>query len=234
MKEQTLPRPSPAAIGADVWRVRNRGFGSNTYICRLRQQERCFVVDPGLDLEAIEFAIDSLSVTPVAIFCTHGHFDHLGCASELQSRYELPVYLHPDDVKVAKLASFTMRLAGVKGRVTVPMIDTLAQDDAEFFSGSDLVKFIHTPGHTPGSCCISFGDYVFTGDTLYRDSVDLSAFPGVDRDQLQISLAKIWNAWPDASLICPGHGPEGAFSNVKRDNSDFRSLCGLDDVCVGG
>ena len=226
--EQELQVPGvPIEIAAKLWRIRNGGFASNTYICGLEESGRCLVIDPGLDVEAIETALKHLGVTPAGIFCTHGHFDHVGGAAHLQKEYDAPLHLHRADLKVLKTANFTMMICQVQGRVTIPAVNVLAEDGSEFLTGSNLVTFVHTPGHTPGSSFILFRDFAFSGDTMYRDSVGLSNLPGQDTDQLRESIIKVWDGLPDSCLICPGHGGAGEFASIKHQNHKLRSFIGL-------
>lgn len=230
MKEEALTRAGPTEVGPDVWVVQNRGFASNTYLCRLSQPGRCIVIDPGLDLDAIEAAMHNLSLRPEAAFCTHGHFDHLGSAAQLQQSHGARLHMHRADLKVSGTVNFSMLMAGVKGRITVPTIDVLAEDGGEYLSGLDQVRFVHTPGHSPGSCLILFREFVFTGDTLFRDGLGLVDFPGVNHEQLRDSLSRVWDSIPEASCICPGHGGTGRFSDIKQHNHEVRTFLGLADL----
>jgi glyoxylase-like metal-dependent hydrolase (beta-lactamase superfamily II) len=220
------PRP-PRPVVDGAWRVANRVFASNTYVCQLAEPELCLLVDPGLDLEAVESAMEQLRVRPTAIFCTHGHFDHLGCSAELQNKYGARLHLPSGDQKIFRSANFGMLMAGVQGRITLPSIDEVAHDHSRYLAEPDLVEFIHAPGHTPGSSFIRFHDMVFTGDTLFRDSLGLVDFPGVDIQQLRASLTQAWDAMPDSILVCPGHGEVGLFADIKRDNGELRSFLGM-------
>ena len=80
------------------------------------------------------------------------------------------------------------------------------------------VRFLHTPGHTPGSGMIAWNDNLFTGDSLYAHGVGLSDLPGEDHGQLRASLQAVWDEIGETTIIHPGHGPSARFSEVRRDN----------------
>lgn len=216
-----------AQMSPGVWRVRNRGFASNTYLSLLDEPGACVVIDPGLDLDGIEAAMLELGVRPVAVFCTHAHFDHIGSAAALNERYGAPVHLHGGDKQVLSRANFIMMICKAEGRIDVPRVDVVMEDGATYLSGSDTVSVLHTPGHTPGSTVLRFHDVVFTGDTLYRDSAGLVNFPGEDQDALRASVSRTWDLIPDSSLVCPGHGGAGPFGAIKRGNQSLRTFLGL-------
>ena len=227
MKSAGRPLESALEVVPDVWSIRNRAFTSNTYVCRLEDNAGCLVIDPGLDHEALDRALARLRVRPAAVFCTHGHFDHLGGAARLKDAFDATLHIHAAERKVVQTANFTMMICKVEGRIKVPQFDVEAADGSRYLSGADEVRFLHTPGHTPGSSFVCWRDCIFTGDTLYRDSVGLVSFPGEDASRLKQSLSRVWSLVPDASMICPGHGGAGRFSGIKRDNTALREFLGL-------
>jgi len=117
-----------------------------------------------------------------------------------------------------------MMLARVPGQISTPNVDVAVTGGAHYMTGNDLIEFIHTPGHTLGSCCIRFGQYVFTGDTLYRDSLGLVGFPGEDPVTLRESLRSLWDSLPLSSVICPGHGGAGTFESIKAKNVEINEF----------
>src|SRR5690349_1544919 len=84
-----------------LWRVTSRYFPSNAYLVATGQGSDCLLIDPGLDGDLIEEALAATGLMPRAIFCTHGHFDHLGSATRFQQRYDAPVHLMTADLKTA-------------------------------------------------------------------------------------------------------------------------------------
>ena len=207
--------------------VRNRAFASNTYVCPTVTPGGCLLIDPGLDEAAIEAALVESGLTPLAILCTHGHFDHLGSAEHFRRRYSIDVHLPRADVKVARASNFVLMALKLRHRIVFPEAPMLVEDGFTWSHGPDHVEFIHAPGHTPGSAIILFGGCAFTGDTVYRDQALVGSLPGADEAQLIASVRVLWDRLPEATMVFPGHGGDASFGEIKRSNVPLRRLLGL-------
>ena len=208
-------------------RVRSGIFGSNSYLCPTAVPGECILVDPGLDEKVLDEALATSGLRPVAVACTHGHFDHVGRAEEYQRRYDIPVYLHRDDARTASTSNFLMMAFKVPARITLPRFD-LVDGAGVVRVGEEEVRWVHSPGHTPGSCVIFYDDVAFTGDTVYRDGIGLVSLPGEDEVELRRSIEKLWKAIPDDTLVCPGHGGSAPFAEIKRSNLPLRKFLGME------
>jgi hydroxyacylglutathione hydrolase len=208
-------------------RVRNGVFDSNSYLCPTAVPGECLLVDPGLDETAVDLALSSSGLRPVAVACTHGHFDHVGRAHEYQRRYGVPVYLHRDDAKTAGTSNFLMMAFKVPARITLPRFD-LVDGAGAVRVGEDELRWIHSPGHTPGSCVLLFRGVAFTGDTLYRDGIGLVSLPGEDEGVLRKSIERLWEMIPAETPVYPGHGGSAPFGEIQRMNLPLRAFLGLE------
>ena len=218
---------------AQVRRVVNDHVAANTYVVPTRAPGRCLLIDPGLSEAAIAAVLDETGLVPEAILCTHGHFDHLGSAAAFRARFGAPVYLHAADRRVARSANFLLMACKIDRRIEVPAIDHAVADGAVVaLAGGDEAKFTHVPGHTPGSCLIGYGDAVFTGDTIYRDTTGMVKFPGEDPERLRESILSVWERIGEDRTIFPGHGGAGRFGEVKRRNAALRALLGLEEAAA--
>lgn len=215
-----------------VSRVVNAHLPSNTYVCPTSTPGECVVIDPGLDGDAVLREIEARALRPVGVFCTHGHFDHIGSAHDVAARYGTRVYLHRDDRRVARSANFLLMACKIDRRIVVPTDVTEAFDGMPVRLGPDTLTFHHSPGHTPGSCMIEFRGALFSGDTIYRDGVGLVDFPGEDEGLLRDSIARYWDAFDDDLMLYPGHGGSGRLGDVKTGNSALRAFVGLDEVAA--
>lgn len=218
-------RPTRSAT-AGVVRVRNGVFASNSYIVPTSDPGACILVDPGLDRPAVDAALTQSGLRPAAVFCTHGHFDHVGSAGEYQRSFDIPVFLHRADVRTARGANFLMMAFKIDARIVLPTFE-LVDDGFVKHVGADELRYLHTPGHTPGSCIVVFRGNAFTGDTLYRDGVGLVSLPGEDEGQLRQSILGVWDRLPEDSWVSPGHGGAGPFGEIKRQNGALRQFLGL-------
>ena len=139
--------------------------------------DECIIIDPGDDADFITETITNQKLKPLAIILTHGHFDHvLGCL-ELKLNFNLPIYLHKNDEKLYSSANRSAAHWLKKKTLKVPPIDQFIKEGDEIKIGSEKLKVIETPGHTPGSICLYDGTKnPFTGDTLFADAVGRTDF----------------------------------------------------------
>jgi len=131
-------------------------YNQNTYVVYLKDKLLQFIVDPGDNEDIVSDIVLKNNIKPNAILLTHGHFDHLGVANNLAKIFNIPCFVHINDVKLvnrAKNYSFLFE----KKTISVPKVIKLFED----FNYS-IPKIIHTPGHTDGSCCFVIENFVFT------------------------------------------------------------------------
>jgi|SaaInlV_100m_DNA_5_1039725.scaffolds.fasta_scaffold42906_1 hydroxyacylglutathione hydrolase len=205
-------------IAPDVWCVTSGVFLSNCYILRLSDSDKCVVIDPGLDGEAIKAQIEELALTPVAILCTHGHFDHVGSAAFFQNIYDCPVYLHNRERDMLKSVNFLLMAFKINLRIDMPKVEFLIEDTGTLQVSGHAFQYCLTPGHTPGSIVFRFKFSLFTGDTLYADGVGFSKLPGEHPNDLRHSIKGIFRDFLDTDQICPGHGKSATLGWVKENN----------------
>ena len=210
-----------------VIRITNSVFQSNTYICRTSTPGTCLIIDPGHDREAIETALDEAELIPLAVFCTHGHFDHLGSAEYFRRRYSIAVHLHTADAKVARSSNFLMMALKLRSRISLPEEQVAIHDGMSLSIGGDRIGILHVPGHTPGSTVVLVNGYAFTGDTVYRKNAHMGSLPETDPAQLVASVRRLWDLLPDETLVYPGHGSSARFGQIKRLNAPLRRMVGL-------
>jgi hydroxyacylglutathione hydrolase len=208
-------------------RVVDEQLRANTYLAETAVPGEVVVVDPGLDTAAILHMLEVESLRPAAIACTHGHFDHVGSAHELKQAYGAPVYLHRGDAKLIRSANFLLMACKIEQRIIVPAIDVLVEDGTEIDVAGDVLRFVHTPGHTPGSCLVCFRGSIFTGDTIYRDGVGKADFPGEDKQILRESILRVWDRLDDDAIARPGHGGSARLGELKARNVALREFLGL-------
>ena len=163
------------------------------------------VVDPGGDGAKIRRRVEALGFTVTALLHTHAHFDHVGATKELQDLWQCPAHLHGDDTfLIEALAQQT----GMFGMPAIPRPEMAALHAGDRHLA---LTTLHTPGHTPGSCCFhgafEKGQVVLAGDTLFRGGVGRTDLWGGSWDQLEQSIRRELYTLDDATLVIPGHGP---------------------------
>lgn len=210
-----------------VIRVRNQALDSNSYLCSWPNSKDCLIVDPGLDPDLMITEIENRRLIPKAIVSTHGHFDHIGSAELLKSKYKVPFYIHRQEKKVVNSANFLMMACKVSGKIITPKPDLWVDDNFELDNLPEKVIFIPAPGHTPGSCFINVGNAYFTGDTIYRKTIGLVKLPGEDSQMMKKSILNQWNKIADTSMLYPGHGGHDTFLQIKKINKDLHTFLDL-------
>lgn len=187
-------------------------FQTNCYLLWDETTKDGIIFDPGYDAKRILAHIGTLDFSPLAIVLTHGHFDHVGAVAELKEYYKIPVYLGAPDAKLP--ASIT--------NGEIPYTHLIQPGDTLPF-GTIALHAIATPGHTPGSFCFQIGELLFSGDTLFRDSVGRTDLPGGSYGALLDSIQTL-SALNDDLKVYPGHGDATTMGREKRYNPYFRRI----------
>jgi hydroxyacylglutathione hydrolase len=174
------------------------------------------VVDPGGDGRKIAAKVAQLGFKVTALLHTHAHFDHVGATKELQELWQVPAFLHPGD---GFLVDHLEMQTGTFGMPAIPRPDMseLAHGERHHDLG-----VLHTPGHTPGSCCFhgafEQGGVVLAGDTLFRRGVGRTDLWGGDFDQLEASIQGQLYTLAPGTLVIPGHGPATTIGEERTEN----------------
>lgn len=198
-----------------ITRVVNDEVKANTYVCETSEAGEALVVDPGLSIELIEAELARRGLRARWVLLTHGHFDHLGSAALLQQRHDASVTVHAGDRKIARAANFLMMAAGFEQRIELPDFTLVDGPESAVAISGEQAVFLHTPGHTPGSCCIEWRDALFTGDTVYRSKIGNGDFPGEDPELLRASVDGLEGRIAEPTRILPGHGEPGTWGEVR-------------------
>lgn len=156
------------------------------------------LIDPGDDLPALARLAGGIK----AILLTHGHFDHMLAAEELQKRTGVPVYVHPLDAPMLSDASLSAYNPEVSSLPQPGHIACTAYPESLFG-----FRVLHTPGHTPGSVCLYHEEekVLFSGDTLFQAGFGRTDLAGGSMHQLLSSLRTLL-ALPRDVRVYPGHG----------------------------
>jgi glyoxylase-like metal-dependent hydrolase (beta-lactamase superfamily II) len=194
-------------------------FAANCYLAACTRTGEAVLVDPGGDTDRALGLTAPEGFRVVRIFCTHGHIDHVAGAAEARARTAAPLSIHAADRGWVESLPRQAEMFGFES-VVAPEIDRFHEDGETVPVGDHQGRIVHTPGHSPGSCCLVFADggVVFTGDTLFAGSVGRTDLPGGDYEALERSIKDRLFPLGDDLRFLPGHGPGGMLGDERRSN----------------
>lgn len=162
------------------------------------------LIDPAGDEGRLIQLLKDKKVTLKYVVNTHGHPDHTCGNDQIVRATGAKVVMHALDDQYFQRAE-SKGMARMMGFPTAAAADVLVQDGDELTFGNVSMKFIQTPGHTPGSCCILIDGNLFTGDTLFVGAVGRTDLPGGSFPKLVESLKTRVITLPPDTVVWPGH-----------------------------
>lgn len=184
-------------------------FETNCYIVSCGNM--LYIIDPGADAELICAAAGDFEFDKVRILLTHAHIDHISAIPVLMGKLNVEsLYMHENEYVVY-----------ASKENAIPPWYPLAEGLPEpVFTPWDDFQVLPTPGHTPGGVCYYFaGDnIVFTGDTLFAESVGRSDLAGGNHKTLIDSIHRELMKLDDSVLCLPGHGPATTIGDERYNN----------------
>jgi hydroxyacylglutathione hydrolase len=210
----------------------------NCYVLAPGPGSDAVIVDPGQRaMGPLQRILDENHLTPSAVLLTHGHVDHIWSAQKVADMYGCPAYIHPEDrfmltdpIKDFGRGFFGGLASSAFGALfrEPKQVVELDRDGDKLELGGVTVTVDHTRGHTRGSVVFRASDgpdeVVFTGDTLFRQSVgrtDLSG--GSGRDLLGSIVTKLL-VLDDDTVVLPGHGEKSTIGIERRTNPFLEGL----------
>lgn len=189
---------------------------TNCYLVKNEETNEGFIIDPGGSALKISRIIEQMQMTPKAILLTHGHFDHIGAVDELRDRYNVKVYVSEEESKFMQNYNNNLSVFFGEGMIVKP--DISIRDGEELEIAGIKMKFILTPGHTPGSGCFYVEDegVLFSGDTLFCMSRGRTDFPGGSEREIIDSIRNKLLVLPGETVVLAGHNEQTTIDNEKR------------------
>lgn len=223
-----LPRTTIVVRGLPVGQL-----ATNCYLIFDRQTQEGLIIDPGDDADYIMRIIADEKIKPLKILATHGHFDHLLAAMELELAYGIPFLVHQKDEFLVKDAQRSAEhFLTTEKILPPPPIDEFLKEGQKITFGKYQLEVLETPGHTPGSVCfylphlqggvcppaggahLGGGTVLFCGDTIFKEGVGRTDFSYSSPKDLEKSLQKIFSLPPKTTLY-PGHGERTTLKDDK-------------------
>lgn len=191
---------------------------NNNYLIIDEQSKAAVLIDASHYDEAIIDELKNQGAELKYILLTHAHFDHILGVEQLVQKTGAKVLLHKDDELLLKDLNTYTYMMGMPS-VNIPKVDTFITDGDIIEIGNLKVKVIHTPGHTRGGCSFLVDNSLFSGDTLFKESVGRTDLEGGNFKVLENSIKEKLFALPEEVSVYPGHGPYSWIGHEKKFNS---------------
>jgi len=203
-------------------------FSENTYVAWEKESKEAVVIDPGCfslkeENELKDFIIEK-QLDVKYLFNTHCHLDHIFGNNFVLKEFT-PQYFIPElDKALLENAPTQARLFGME-MSKVKSTENFLSEDSSFWVGKEEIKFLSTPGHSPGEFSIYFpeSELCFTGDVLFENSIGRTDLFGGNYQTLMKSIQNKLFTLRDETKIFPGHGGNSTIGREKRDNPFFNS-----------
>ena len=81
-------------------------FATNCYL--VERNKKCIIIDPGAAKGEIVRGMEDMQAEPIAIFLTHGHYDHIGAVSDLKREYNIPIYAYEEEKELLENSAWNL------------------------------------------------------------------------------------------------------------------------------
>lgn len=199
------------------------GFQENSYVL-YSEQKNCVIIDPGCysqseEQELLDF-IQSEGLKPLALLNTHAHIDHVLGNSFVLKQFQIPFYMHSEDLKTLKSVESYAHLYGFEGYKPSPEPTHFLVHNQKLQLEDIELDVYFTPGHAPGHVVFysEKSGFVVNGDVLFQGSFGRVDLPGGDIEILKKSIHEIMFQLPENTIVYCGHGSETTIGQEKRTN----------------
>ena len=185
-------------------------FYTNSFVL-ITDAGHAVVIDPAAEVQEYDKIFKDNNAKLTHIFCTHGHYDHVGSAGVLSREWGAKVWCEPADCRGVQL--FPLKSADS------------SYEEGETIQVDELTFTVwHTPGHTEGSVVLLCGEYLFVGDTVFQGSIGRTDLDGGSSRKMDESLRKFAALpIPKETQLLPGHGDFSTFGEELNSNFYIRN-----------
>lgn len=185
-------------------------FYTNSFVL-ITDAGHAVVIDPAAEVQEYDKIFKDNNAKLTHIFCTHGHYDHVGSAGVLSREWGAKVWCESADCMGVQL--FPLKSADS------------SYEEGETIQVDELTFTVwHTPGHTEGSVVLLCGEYLFVGDTVFQGSIGRTDLDGGSSRKMDESLRKFAELpIPKETQLLPGHGDFSTFGEELNSNFYIRN-----------
>ena len=197
------------------------GYDVNTYL--IISGKHAIVIDPGYLFDSVLAKLDESGIALDFVLLTHLHFDHTFGLKDIKDTDIYFSVLDKDNLYNQDITLYKMIGKNIPYNIKKENIHYL--NDGEIITFNDnQIKVIFTPGHTSGSLCYLLNDnYLFSGDTLFKQGVGRTDLPSGNVNDLKKSLAKLAKLSRKVRVL-PGHDENTTIEEELRFNPYLKNL----------
>lgn len=203
-------------------KIEHRVIGAvatNVYLVINTETQEAFLVDPADRADYICRWAKEAGVSIKAVLLTHGHFDHILAVNDLKRELQVPVYAMAEEKVI--LSDPVLNISGrwTDSPVSVKCDVELKDEEELEVAGFRILSYL-TPGHTKGGACYYLPEegVLFSGDTLFCNSIGRTDFPTGSMGQLVRSVRRLVELLPEDTTVYPGHEANTTIGDEKRFN----------------
>lgn len=190
---------------------------ANNYLVIDENTKEAVLIDCSEKKQEIIDEVKTNGLNVKYILLTHGHFDHVLGVNDMQKELDAPAYVKKEDLSQIESTSSIMAAFGVQTSVN-PSVTHFITPETEFIIGTQKIGIIETPGHTEGGVCYLIDGKLFSGDTLFCESVGRTDLMGGNFQKLHNSVVNVLFKLDDNITVYPGHGPSTTIGYEKKNN----------------
>lgn len=192
-----------------VFSLDGEDFDVENNIWLVGDDDEVVIIDAAHQAAPIVEAVAGRSV--VALICTHGHNDHVNAAEEVVQATHAPVWIHGAD------------------RMLWDVVHPHRSPDGDLHDGQRIevggatLEVLHTPGHSPGGCCLLLDSQgvLFSGDTLFNGGPGATGRSFSDRAELVDSIRRRLLELPADTVVHTGHGDDTTIGAELTGSADW-------------
>ena len=199
-------------------------YGAVTYLLYDEKTKDAALIDATSSVDEIALFVKEKKLNLKYILITHGHFDHVYCLAEMKEKFPQALsFINKDDLPLLNQVTAQCMMSGVE-EIKIPCVDGLIDENTKNLTMGDInIKVIQTKGHSKGGVCYLAGNNLFSGDTLFQESIGRCDLFGGSISEIEKSIKEKLFALDDDVIVYPGHGDTTTIGHEKKYNPYFGS-----------
>ncbi len=199
-----------------------RPIQENTYVL-YNEFNDCIIIDPGSyfdeEKDALAGFISTQQLQPKFLLNTHCHLDHVFGNKFVSEKYNLVLHLHEKEKQVLAFAPASGLMYNLPFDNYAGEFILLKEADV-IKMGTDELKVIEAPGHSPGHICFycEKQGFLIGGDVLFQRSIGRTDLPGGNHETLIDNIRTKLFVLPDETIVYSGHGNPTTIGEEKKYN----------------